>query len=191
MLSPLLFALGILWSSGAVAEQPSDLQGFVQDSRALVKAFARDLKKELQAAIKEGGPVHAISVCHVRAPELARAMSEPLEWTIGRTSHKVRNSGNAPDEWEAAVLGEFLKEATTGADLEKMEKAELVQNDGQPTFRYMKALPVGEICLTCHGTNIDPDLKAHIELLYPEDRATGFELGQLRGAFTITKTAPD
>ncbi|MDX1426157.1 MAG: DUF3365 domain-containing protein, partial [Kiloniellales bacterium] len=65
---------------------------------------------------------------------------------------------------------------------------ELIESDGGRTYRYMKAIPVGEVCLTCHGADIDPALMAEIEAFYPEDQATGFALGELRGAFTVSKT---
>ena len=55
----------------------------------------------------------------------------------------------------------------------------------------MKAIPAGAVCLTCHGNDIDPELKAQIDAFYPEDRATGFKLGALRGAFTISREARD
>ena len=38
----------------------------------------------------------------------------------------------------------------------------------------------------CHGSGLDPALKAEIERLYPDDQATGFKAGELRGAFTVT-----
>jgi hypothetical protein len=59
--------------------------------------------------------------------------------------------------------------------------------EGGPAFRYMKAIPTGELCLTCHGGSIDPDLAARIRAGYPKDQATGFKLGELRGAFTLSK----
>ena len=168
-----------------------DREAFVQESRAMVKAFAGKLKGELQGAIEEGGPSHAIPVCNVRAPEIAGELSEAPEWTIGRTSHKLRNPDNAPDHWESAVLIEFLQRAAAGESLGTMEKVERVESNGRQTLRYMKAIPTGEVCLTCHGDNIDPVLKAEIEKYYPLDNATGFSLGELRGAFTISKTMPD
>ena len=35
---------------------------------------------------------------------------------------------------------------------------------------------------------LDPELEAKIQAFYPDDQATGFEQGQLRGAFTFSKT---
>lgn len=183
-----ILALGLLMSAQVMAGEDSDLEAFAQESRAMVKAFAGTLKGELQAAIKEDGPIHAISVCNVKAPEISRDLSRPPQWTVGRTSHKLRNPDNAPDDWEAAVLDEFLIRAAAGESLKAMERVELVETDDNRTYRYMKAIPVGEVCLTCHGADIAPELKAKIDSVYPEDQATGFELGELRGAFTITKT---
>lgn len=184
----LILALGLFMPAHLKAGEDPDLKAFAQESRAAVKAFAGTLKGALQAAIKDGGPMHAISVCNVKAPEIARDLSQPPEWTVGRTSHKLRNPDNAPDDWEAAVLDEFLELAAAGESLKTMERVELVETEGNRTFRYMKAIPVGEVCLTCHGADIAPELKAKIDSVYPEDQATGFELGELRGAFTITKT---
>ncbi len=186
----LALAGGLAATSGSASEDPA-LEGFVQDSRALVKTFAGALKGELQAAIEAGGPAHAISVCNVRAPEIAAELSTPGEKTIGRTSHKLRNPANAPDGWETKVLDEFRQRAMAGESLKGMERTERFQDESGTTYRYMKAIPVGQVCLTCHGADIDPELKAEIDRTYPDDQATGFELGQLRGAFTITKTTAE
>ena len=176
--------------TGVTGTGPPEIESFVQESRAMVKAFSGDLKSELQAAIAIGGPVHAIPVCNVRAPEIA-ATPSPGQWAIGRTSHKIRNPSNAPDDWETEVLEMFRERAAAGESLNAMEATEFVAGDAGATYRYMKAIPVGQVCLTCHGTDVEPELKAEIGTYYPDDRATGFALGELRGAFTITKTSQD
>jgi len=52
----------------------------------------------------------------------------------------------------------------------------------------MQAIPVGEPCLACHGKNLKPEVAAKIDQLYPKDQARGYDLGQLRGAFTLRRT---
>jgi hypothetical protein len=42
-------------------------------------------------------------------------------------------------------------------------------------------------CLKCHGENIDPKITAKLDEIYPHDQARGYTVGQIRGAFTITK----
>ena len=177
----------LLVAGPALAGEDAGLDAFAKESRAMVKEFAGQLKGELQSAIASGGPIEAIAVCNVKAPEIAADLSEPGRWTIGRTSHKVRNPANAPDAWEAGVLEEFRQRAAAGESFERMEKAEVFEIGTGTVKRYMKAIPVGQVCLTCHGTDIDRELRAEIDSHYPSDQATGFALGELRGAFTITK----
>lgn len=186
LFSILALSSGLAFGQAIAGEEP-ELEDFVKRSRDLVNAFQGSLKGELQAAMKDGGPSNAISVCSVRAPQIASELSDPERWSIARTSHKTRNPDNAPDDWEAKVLEEFRQRAMAGEGLERMEKAEFVKSDEGHLYRYMKAIPVGKVCLTCHGSNVAPELKDQIKAYYPEDQAIGFELGELRGAFTITK----
>ena len=53
----------------------------------------------------------------------------------------------------------------------------------------MRALPTQELCLGCHGTDdrLSPAVKARLAALYPDDKAVGYGLGQIRGAMTIKK----
>ncbi len=182
-----LAALGALGLGTAVAGDTPDLTALNAESRAKIKNFAGSLKGALQTAIKEGGPVKAISVCNVRAPEIAAELSGG-GWTVGRTSQRTRNPENGPDAWETMVLEAFIDRAAAGESLKTMEAAAVVESGGARTYRYMKAIPTGEVCLTCHGSDLEPELAAKIRAVYPEDRATGFKLGELRGAFTVTKT---
>ncbi len=58
--------------------------------------------------------------------------------------------------------------------------------DGQ--FRFAKAIKVAPVCLNCHGQTIAPEVKQALNEHYPNDLATGYRLGDLRGIFSITKT---
>jgi hypothetical protein len=53
----------------------------------------------------------------------------------------------------------------------------------------MKALPTQELCLACHGTaaHLDKEAVVRLKELYPDDKATGYALGQVRGALTVKK----
>ena len=172
-----------LCAGTAAAEQ--DLAPRVEASKAAVMAFASSLKGELQAAMKSGGPVEAIAVCNERAPAIAAAQSAEHNLRVGRTSLKVRNPGNAPDAWERAVLEDFEQRLVAGEDPAQLVRAEVVEGADGREFRFMKAIPTGEVCLACHGKEIRPDVAAKLDELYPQDRARGFEPGDLRGAFTV------
>jgi hypothetical protein len=172
-------ALGV-----AVASEPP---AEVTEARGLVKEFFTNLKGQLQAAMKAGGPVSAIQVCNVQAPAIARNLAHDSGWEVGRTSLKLRNPANRPDNWEQAVLEQFDARKAAGEAAEKMEFSEVVDAEGIKTFRYMKAIPTGEVCLKCHGTEIDPEVQSQLLRYYPGDKATGYGLGDIRGAFTLSK----
>lgn len=184
-----LFAAGLL---AAPAFAHEDLKSHVETSRAAAKELQTTLVGELQAAMKAGGPMKAIQVCNTKAPAIAAEISKKHGFKIGRTSLKIRNPNNAPDAWEKKVLADFEKRKANGEDPTKLEHYEMVKQDGKSSFRYMKALPIpeGAPCPVCHGAKIDPALAAKLKELYPKDQATGFKVGDLRGAITIVEPEP-
>lgn len=162
-------------------------KAYVKESQAAIKDFFSTLKGELVTAMKDGGPIHAIAVCSQTAPALARIKSQEHDMDLGRTSLKYRNPNNAPDQWEQQVLLKFEKELAEGKPVGELAYWEVVENRGGKQFRLMKAIPTGEVCLKCHGQNLDPRVEAKLDELYPNDLARGYQVGDIRGAFTITK----
>lgn len=156
----------------------------INESRALIKEFAGQLKSRLKAAMKDGGPVNAIEVCNITAPDIASNLSNEFTWKIGRTSLKTRNASNLPDSWEAQVLRQFEQRKLSGEDISKLDYYENTEKG----FRYMKAIPTQGLCLTCHGESIPEAVKVKLQELYPQDKATGFKAGDIRGAFTLLNT---
>jgi hypothetical protein len=166
-------------TAGESAEQ------WIVESRALTESMANELKSELAKALNDGGAVAAISVCKTRAPEIATRLSNDSGATVRRTALKVRNPANAPDEMEHMVLRQFALELATGKVKGPLEAAFEMNRGGEKERRYMKAIPTDAVCLTCHGEKIAPELAAVITREYPQDHATGFKLGSLRGAFSV------
>ncbi|MDT8386847.1 MAG: DUF3365 domain-containing protein [Thiogranum sp.] len=177
-------AMSLMAGTGSAED---NLEARAATSRTVTQDFMKTLKGELQEAIKEGGPVHAIAVCQDVAPRIADDFSAKKGWEVGRTSLKTRNPDNAPDDWERDVLKTFDRQLAKGQDPKTMEHYEVVQQDGTQVFRYMKAIPTAEVCLTCHGKQVGGAVAGRLEELYPQDEATGYEVGEIRGAFTITQ----
>ena len=159
----------------------------ILESKQSIKQYATQLKAKLQEGMKAGGPANAIQVCNTAAEEISRQVSAKQGWKITRTSLKVRNSNNKPDVWETKVLHDFEQRMKQGEAIEKLEFSEIIRKDSQPVFRYMKAIPTQGICLSCHGDKLSPDVTEKLRELYPEDQATGFKMGDIRGAFSITR----
>lgn len=169
-------------TTGAEAADPAALA----EARGATLRLQQELQGALKAAMAEGGPVGAVEACHLQALPLTESLSEELGAEIGRTALRLRNPANAPDAWEAEQLHRFEERLAAGepaADLEAML-------EGPEGLRYMKAIPMQEGCAACHGTELAPALGARIKALYPQDRATGFSPGTLRGAFTVTLRRP-
>lgn len=165
----------------------ADLAEPLAASRAAAQAFGAQLRAALQQALQAGGPVNGITVCHDEAARIAATTTQATGLQVGRTSLKVRNPKNSPDEWELLVLRDFEARKAAGAAPDTLEFYEVVVQGGQSTFRYMKAIPTAQLCLVCHGDNIAPDVRARLQQLYPSDAAYGFQEGDLRGAFTIAQ----
>ncbi len=181
------FALAALVALPLVAAAPPSPEALASQARGLAGNLMLSLQGELFAAMKEGGPVKALDVCRVRAPEIAVATAAGTPWKIARTAFKVRNPSNAADAWETAKLEEFRKRLAAGEEMPALETYEVVESEGRATFRYMKAIGTASPCLACHGAALKPDVAAKVKELYPEDQAVGFATGQLRGAFTLSR----
>ncbi|HXK56809.1 MAG: DUF3365 domain-containing protein [Gammaproteobacteria bacterium] len=175
---------GLAFSS-ASAEQ--DRAADVAEAKTIINAFFEQLKGELQSSMKAGGPVNAIKSCQLKAPSIAHDISVSSGWRVGRTSLKLRNPANTPDAWELAVLKKFEERKSAGEDPQQIAYTEVVEHNGKSEFRFMKAIPTAELCLNCHGSELKPEVAAALDAHYTADQARGFKLGDIRGAFTLTK----
>jgi hypothetical protein len=180
----LLAAATALPAAETAAPDPGDLSG---SAKAAVQALASSLKTELLTAIEADGITGAIEVCHSRAPAIAADISQRQGLEVYRVSQRNRNPDNAPADWQSAVLEDFEARLNAGEDPDFVAWQEVAEMEGGREYRFMKAIPTGGLCLQCHGSAIAPDVAARISELYPDDRATGFEPGDLRGAFVVTK----
>lgn len=168
--------------SVAAVTSAENLAVLEQAAQARVKPFASQLLSAVQGAMQAGGPTQAVTVCTEIAPALAKQASTE-GWVVGRTSDKVRNSQNTADEWESMVLAQFAGQVAAGQPVASLKQSAVVAGE----YRYMQAIGVGQPCLACHGQSIAPDVTASIKNAYPNDQAVGYQLGQLRGAFTLRK----
>lgn len=184
--------LSVMMPAMAFAAFPAAAEEFalLQEARTVASSIPPRLVGVLQQEIEKGGVEGAIGVCREKAPQMAKEASEKTGWQIRRVSLKNRNPKAVPDAWEAAVLQDFDRRAAAGEDPRQLERGEMVSENGVHSYRYMKALPTQQLCLSCHGgpNDIAPAVKARLAELYPADKATGYSLNQIRGAMTIRRT---
>ncbi len=175
-----------LFSGLHVAHADNDPQSLSEQSRAIIQSFSTRLQNELQRAMAEGGPVNAIDVCKVKAPQIAAELSTD-GWLVKRTSRKLRNPLNAPDKFESGVLQDFADKKASGWAVENLAYYKMKEYGDTSEFRYMKAIPTKAICLECHGENIPAAVLKKLDAAYPEDEARGYQEGDIRGAFSLRK----
>jgi len=136
-------------------------------------------KSELQQALKAGlseGPVQAIDTCRIQAPRIAASLSTGGV-ALGRTSHKLRNPENVAPPWAMAILDEYL--AIPGT------RQAVTRSIGNGRKGRVEPIITQPLCLACHGETISPDVAEAISSIYPDDQATGFAVGDLRGIFWV------
>jgi len=158
------------------------------EARALASQMIQSLGAALKKELAANGPDGAVSVCRDIAPAIAGELSRKSGGRVARVSLKTRNPLlGVPDVWEQQVLAEFDRRAAAGEKIESLEYSETTDEPQGRYFRYMKALAVQPLCLSCHGRaeNIPDQVKAKLAIEYPHDQATGYELGQIRGAITV------
>lgn len=190
----ILFALClVITSMSCHGDKPAgvDTQAESAAAKAGIKELAGALQKELKGAMQAGGPVAAIGVCNTQAMPITQKAASEHGLRLSRVSLKNRNPANLANDWQAAVLSDFEQQKEAGKDPASLAWSETVSVDGGKEFRFMKAIPTAAVCLNCHGTEISPEVSQVLAGLYPEDRATGYSEGDIRGAFVAIRQVSD
>ncbi|MFN3990626.1 MAG: DUF3365 domain-containing protein [Erythrobacter sp.] len=154
-------------------------------SLPVAQAFQAELKAQLQAAIEAGGPKGGVSVCQQAAPAIAAAQSQASGAEVRRVAEKHRNpAGGVPMDLREAYAMLAARPLVEG----KPNRLVVQTGSGSDArVHFLSAIPMQEQpCSVCHGTQVEPALREHIEQLYPGDLATGFQPGALRGALVVS-----
>ena len=185
VLSIVVFLCGALASTNGAANDlvsisDAESRASIEWSRAKANGFLKDLRLRLQAGMAES-PMAAIAVCAEDAPKIADRWSTD-GGVVRRTALKVRQTDNAPTAADRATMIAFAKRLAAGESAGKVEDF-VMSSSGQT--RYARALITEAPCLVCHGENIAPAISKIIGERYPNDAATGFRLGELRGIVVV------
>jgi len=153
----------------------AELKPAVEKADKVFAELRQALLTRLTAELTQGGALTALSACHDAAPEITRRVliTEGIE--VGRTSHRLRNIHNRPPEWAADHVADAA--GRPAADVQP-----LIVDLGD-RVGVLRPIPTLAMCTTCHGPDdrISPDIQETLTALYPDDRATGFSEGDLRG----------
>jgi hypothetical protein len=185
-----VLCLFILLISCTQKPKPEITEQLKSALRSDAKTFMESLKSVLIKEIQTHGIVSAVSVCSDTAQLLTNNYGISKGIYIKRVSFKNRNPMNVPDEFETKVLKMFEELHSKNQIKPETEYVELIEENGISKVRYMKPILVQPECLNCHGAEeqISPQVKDVINKIYPDDKAKGYQMGDLRGAVSIQKT---
>ena len=144
-------------------DAPLELRPALQRAERAIRAAACEVERRFG----EGDP-------DANAARCQGAMAVPGV-AVGRTSARLRNPGNAPPAWARAYLA-----ATDGR---KAAEVPALAFDLGDRVGLLRPIEVRRRCLACHAAREQlPDgTRQWLERAYPQDRAVGYALGDLRG----------
>ena len=140
---------------------------------------------QLKQAIAAGGPSHAVQFCNFSAANILDTLSTGYEHVkVKRTTEKLRNQANVPSGVERQLLQAYQQ---------KLQDKETLTPEvtplGDATILYTKPIIINNaLCLNCHGSiesEISKETYDVISSYYPQDQAVNYQMGDLRGMWSI------
>ncbi|GBC76695.1 hypothetical protein HRbin08_00157 [bacterium HR08] len=167
------------------AGQEEATESALRQARRLADELLERVRRLLMTELEKGGYEGAVRVCSEIAQEIPREIEARTGASIRRVSLRYRNPKDIPDEYERRKLEEFERQHRARALVD--ESVEVVREDGRAYLRYMRPILVGPMCITCHGPKeaIPSSVRAILAERYPDDRATGYRSGDVRGAVSV------
>ncbi|MBA2662789.1 MAG: DUF3365 domain-containing protein [Bradymonadaceae bacterium] len=154
-----------------------ELDGARREQMKLADSARAELATRLMQRVAQvsqaDGFSAAVEVCHGEAPKIAAEVAAKHRVAIGRTSSRLRNPSNLAPVWSEALFNE------------PGEPAIAVGPHGE--FGVVHPIVLGELCANCHGAadKLAPGVAEILTQRYPDDRATGYAPGELRGWFWV------
>lgn len=174
-------AAGLIAASPLRAEEPAvareELPRVVRSIEELNELRERLARSFLGEGDAEPDAQTFAQVCKP-VGERARALSREEPWTVRQMAVRYRNPAHAADE-QARRVHELMEERPELQGLWMRDRRD-GRRDG---LRYFRRITVREACLACHGAK--EERPAFVRERYPEDRAFGFEVGELRGVYSV------
>lgn len=186
--------VGVFWLQSCAEKKPEKVVKNVQYvtganevtylrlGKEITDTVGATLKGNLVKAMKSGGPTNAVQFCNMEAMPLTEVYSLKYNTDVKRVSDRNRNPKNAANEKELAVLDDFKRTLASGEALSPK-----VAIDAEGKKHYYAPIFTGGRCLTCHGNpkNMQPELVMVIDSLYPNDKAKGYAVDELRGIWSV------
>lgn len=177
----LLFCTALFSCESRLSE--AQQQELIARGNQISQTLSGALMGKLMAEIQANGAPAAIQYCSLQALPMTDSISKAEQAWISRISHRNRNPQNAADATELELIASYQAQLNRAESL----APQLVMREKKPVY-YAPIRIASAVCLQCHGktgSDISPDLQEELRKRYPEDKATGFAEGELRGLFKV------
>ncbi len=190
LISIISLSIGACQNQSKKAEKPEvpkqeiDQKTYAKKGKAIAQATFKVFKKNIEAIAQTNGLPAVVNFCQHSALKITDSMSKANNVIIKRTSNKIRNMKNAPDSDQKLVIDSYLR--TQEKQNNQMEP--IVMTDDKGFVHFYAPIKIKKACLKCHGTpekDISAPILKMIKEHYPNDKATGFREGELRGIWDI------
>jgi len=169
----------------AAPQSETQTQELVKIGKESAALLGKTLGKNMKEHMQKGGPMDALNFCSQEAQTLTESVNKKLPQgvEVKRVSLNYRSQANEPKSNEATILQSLKELKESGVILPEY----LVERVSEEKFKFYKPLMMDkEVCLKCHGILKDSALKEEISARYPNDKAMGYKMNDLRGAIVVT-----
>lgn len=180
----LLFVLGIGLLAACGEDRPPASSAPTAPDSALQAEVVREIESLNAMRSRLAGTIDDEAVdqgtfARVCKPvgQRAQQIASTHGWIVQQIAEKYRNTAHQLDSTGAVAYAHFAEHP----DLTR--RWTQVEFNGTPGWRYYRRITVEPSCLACHGAKENrPDF---VKQNYPDDRAYGFEVGDLRGLYAV------
>ena len=166
-----------------IVQQQQSNDQHLNQGKEIIKVMLGNLSGELKRAMRRGGVREAVPYCNANALPITAKVAKEYGAQVKRTSIKNRNAQNAPNAHEKLIIEQYERSLAAG---KKLKPSITPLPNGNTMFNAPILLRAS--CLNCHGTvgtNISENDYQVIKSLYPQDKATGYKVAELRGIWSI------
>jgi cytochrome c553 len=143
----------------------------------------KELGKNLMGTMQKKGTLEAVTFCNKQAYPITDSMAVVQNASIRRVSDKPRNPENQANVKELSIIARFKKAIASN---EKYQPVTEIENG---TVKFYAPITTNSMCLQCHGSpekDIEPIVLTALTNFYPEDKAIGYDVNEVRGIWSIT-----
>lgn len=146
----------------------------VETGRLITDQVGKSLVQTVLREVGKGGVKGGVAFCSEEALPLTDSLARALGVKIQRVAARNRNpKNNLSPEYQ-----EIWHSFDRGESVEKL----IEQPD---SYLYFRPIKLQATCEMCHGKAIAEDVMAQIKENYPQDQATHFTVGDLRGMWIV------